>query len=147
VTAVSLLDANVLIALAWPAHSAHSRVRRWFENHGQNGWATCPFTQCAFVRIVSNPAFSPHALSVAEAMRLLRLNVQHPAHRFWPDDIPFNEAVQSFEDRLVGHQQVTDAYLLGLAVHKKGKLATLDKSFATLLRQHGPARASLELLA
>ena len=143
---VSLLDANVLIALAWPTHTAHGRVRRWFENHGQNGWATCPFTQCAFVRIVSNPAFSPHALSVAEATRLLRLNLQHPGHRFWPIDMGFDEAVQSFQGRLVGHQQVTDAYLLGLAVHKKGKLATLDKSIVTLQRSTGPERASLELI-
>jgi uncharacterized protein len=143
---VSLLDANVLIALAWPTHAAHGRVKKWFENHGQNGWATCPFTQGAFVRILSNPAFSPHALSVAEAMRLLRLNVQHPAHRFWPADIRLDEAVQSFHDRLVGHQQVTDAYLLGLAIHKKGKLTTLDKSVVTLLRQNGPERASLELI-
>jgi hypothetical protein len=34
---------------------------------------------------------------------------------------------------LAGHQQVTDAYLLGLAMHKKGKLATMDRAVRTLL--------------
>jgi len=36
------------------------------------------------------------------------------------------------EEKLFGHQQVTDAYLLGLAIRKKGKLATLDRGILTL---------------
>ena len=54
---VFLLDANLLIALAWPEHEAHNRAGSWFARHSRSGWATCPFTQAAFVRILSNPAF------------------------------------------------------------------------------------------
>jgi uncharacterized protein len=128
-----LLDVGALIALAWPTHRAHERVQTWFSRNARQGWATCPFTECAFVRIVSNPAFSPDFLRLPEAVRLLTLNLKHPTHLFWADDLPVEDAVRQFQGRLVGHNQVTDAYLLGLAMHKKGRLATLDESLATLL--------------
>jgi toxin-antitoxin system PIN domain toxin len=128
-----LLDVNVLVALAWPGHEDHERVQVWFGRNADLGWATCPFTESAFVRIISNPAFSPRAVSPQEALRALNINVKHPAHRFWAADIAFGEAVQRFQGRLVGHKQVADAYLLGLALHKQGKLATLDRSLVALL--------------
>ncbi len=142
-----LLDANVLIALAWPTHSAHERVQHWFARNAGQGWATCPFTECAFVRIVSNPAFSPNFLTLPEATRLLALGVKHPTHRFWADDLPAEGAVRHFQGRLVGHNQVTDAYLLGLAMHKKGRLATLDESLATLLDPKGGERDRIVVIA
>ena len=82
-----LLDANVLIALAWPAHEAHSRVQQWFARNSKQGWATCPLTQAAFVRILSNPAFSPHAVTPQEALNVLSTNLQHPGHQFAPNSI------------------------------------------------------------
>jgi len=101
--AAFLLDANVLIALAWPEHEFHERVGRWFAaRHSKSGWATCPITQAAFVRILSNPAFSPNALSVPDAVGVVGT-------------------------RLRGHQQVTEAYLLGLALQHRGRLATMDE--------------------
>ena len=141
-----LLDANALIALAWPSHADHEKTERWFARNARQGWATCPFTECAFVRIVSNPAFSAHALTLPAAIRLLGLNLEHPAHRFWGVDITFAEAVRGFQERLVGHQQITDAYLLGLALHKKGRLATLDQSMAAWLDADHPAHGSVELI-
>lgn len=141
-----LLDANVLIALAWPTHSAHERVQRWFSRNATQGWATCPFTECAFVRIVSNPAFSPNFLTLPEAIRLLTLNVNHPTHLFWSDDLPLEDAVRHFRGRLVGHNQVTDAYLLGLALHKKGRLTTLDESLATLLDSKSTPGETVEVI-
>lgn len=128
-----LLDVSTLIALAWPTHRAHERVQSWFSRNAGQGWATCPFTECGFVRIVSNPAFSPDFLTLPEAVRLLALNLNHPSHHFWADDLPVSDAVRHFQGRLVGHNQVTDGYLLGLAMHKKGKLATLDESVSALL--------------
>jgi toxin-antitoxin system PIN domain toxin len=128
-----LLDVNVLIALAWPGHEAHERVQVWFARNASAGWATCPFTQSAFVRILSNPAFSPHAVSPQDALRGLTISLKHPAHIFWPADVGFGDAVRPFQNRLVGYKQVTDAYLLGLALLKRGKLATLDESLGTLL--------------
>jgi uncharacterized protein len=128
-----LLDVGALIALAWPTHRAHDRVQFWFAGSAKQGWATCPFTECGFVRIVSNPAFSPNFLTLPEAIRLLTLNLRHPTHHFWADDLPVEDAVQRFHGRMVGHNQVTDAYLLGLAIHKKARLATLDEGLASLL--------------
>jgi toxin-antitoxin system PIN domain toxin len=132
-----LLDVNVLIALLWPPHEAHARAQRWFAQNAGQGWATCAMTQAGFVRIVSNPAFSQRVVSPRDALEVLRGSLQHRAHRFWTDDIGFEEAVTQFGRRLNGHQQITDAYLLGLAMHKKGRLATLDKSVATLLPATG----------
>jgi uncharacterized protein len=69
--AVFLLDANVLIALARPEHEFHAKVGRWFLRHSHAGWATSPFTQAAFVRILSHPAFSADALTPESALQVL----------------------------------------------------------------------------
>jgi toxin-antitoxin system PIN domain toxin len=124
--AVFLLDANVLITLAWPDHPFHEKVGQWFVRYSRSGWATCPFTQAAFVRVLSNPAFSAHALTPRNALRVLESNLSLPGHHFWPDAIPVLDAVKVVEHRLTGHRQITDAYLLGLAIHNRGKLATMD---------------------
>lgn len=129
--AVFLLDANVLVALAWPSHQAHTRVGRWFERHSHSGWATCPFTQSAFVRVLSNPLFSDKALTPQNALAVLKENLLLPNHHFWADSISLAEAVRGMEHRLMGHRQITDAYLLGLAIHHHGKFATLDAGVAS----------------
>jgi toxin-antitoxin system PIN domain toxin len=125
--AVFLLDANVLIALAWPEHEFHAKVGRWFARHSRAGWATCPFTQAAFVRVLSNPAFSPDALTLENALRVLESNLLLPGHHFWADSISIPDGLRRGGARLSGHQQITDAYLVGLAIHYEGQLATLDK--------------------
>lgn len=141
-----LLDVNVLIALVWPAHEAHSRVQRWFSRNSRRGWATSPFTQASFVRVLSNPAFSPDAVTPQEAINILDANLKHRFHRFWVDEIGFTEAVNRFRGRLVGHQQVSDAYLLGLTIHKNGKLATLDQGVLALLPLDRPERDRVEVI-
>jgi toxin-antitoxin system PIN domain toxin len=128
----AVLDVNVLAALVWPAHESHNKVQHWFQQHANAGWATCPMTQAALVRIVSNPPFSPNSGSATDAIGLLKTNVEHPSHRFWRDEIGFVEAARPFAARIMGHQQITDAYLLGLAVHTKGKLLTLDRGMRSL---------------
>jgi uncharacterized protein len=135
-----LLDVNVLIALMWPVHENHEQVRSWFRRNSGEGWATCPFTQAAFVRIVSNPAFFPDAVEPQEALDILETNLKDPRHRFWADDVSFLKAVQPFFGRLKGHKQVTDAYLLGLALHKKGKLISLDRGILDLVAEKGMGR-------
>jgi predicted nucleic acid-binding protein len=81
----------------------------------------------ALVRVLSNPAFSPRALTPDGALQVLRRNVDVPEHRFWPDSIDLREAFERMPGALTGHQQITDAYLVALAIHNKGKLATLDR--------------------
>lgn len=141
-----LLDVNVLVALLWPAHEDHGRVQQWFAAHQRYGWATCPFTQAAFIRIVSNPAFSPDAVRPREALDLLATNLMHSSHQFWPDAIGFVDAVQPFCTKLQGHRQVMDAYLLGLVLHKQAKLATLDKAILSLLPDTSTSRSSVVLV-
>lgn len=128
-----LLDVNVLIALMWPAHEGHQRAQNWFGQNAGEGWATCPFTQAGFVRIVSNPAFSRDAVTPKEAMSILAATMRHKAHQFWADEIDVISAAWPYAEQLSGHQQVTDAYLLGLARHKKGKLGTMDRAVLELL--------------
>jgi hypothetical protein len=141
-----LLDVNVLVALLWPPHSAHSTAQNWFGKNAHHGWATCALTEAAFVRILSNPAFTPDAVAPPEAIRVLETNSQHRFHHFWADDIGFAEAVRPFRQRLMGHRQVSDAYLLGLAIHKRGKLATLDRGILSLLPGDSPDRERVELI-
>ncbi len=66
-----LLDVNVLIALMWPAHEGHARAQDWFSRESREGWATYPLTQAAFVRIITNPAFSRDAVALRLLSRLL----------------------------------------------------------------------------
>lgn len=123
-----LLDVNVLISLAWPDHIAHGVVRTWFRKNSGKGWATCPLVQAGFVRIATNPSFSSSSISLEEATEGLRASLDSPNHQFWPDSISWPEAMHDLGIALTGHQQVTDAYLVALAMRHKGKLATLDKA-------------------
>ena len=130
--AIVLLDANVLIALAWPEHEAHERAGRWFARHSRAGWATCPFTQAALVRTLSNSAFSANALSPQNALAVLERNLDLPGHHFWPASLSLTQAVKAVGRSLTGHRQLTDVYLLGLALHNHGRLGTLDKGIAAM---------------
>jgi toxin-antitoxin system PIN domain toxin len=130
---VVLLDVNALLSLLWPASEFHFQVRAWFRDHASDGWATCPMTQCGFVRLASNPALTTDAPTIAEAVDLLQSNLAHPKHVFWPDDLSVMQAIAQSDARLQGHKQITDAYLLGLAIRRKGRLATLDQSLSSLL--------------
>lgn len=141
-----LLDTNLLIALLWPSHERHDLALKWFIRHRAAGWATCPFTQAGFVRIVSNPAFSRDAVQPREAIHVLSANTTAKDHTFWPDELPLAEAVIVTGVRLMGHQQVTDAYLLGLAIRRGGVLATLDQRIAALLETKSAERKALETL-
>ena len=142
-----LLDTNVLIALLWPSHAEHEVAARWFRRHRSAGWASCPLTQSGFVRIVSNPAFSRDAVTPHEASALLAANTAADDHLFWPDDQPFADAAAFAGMRLVGHQQVTDAYLLGMAIRRGGVLVTLDKGIAALTASKSPERKALLVMS
>ena len=142
---VYLLDVNVLVAMMWPPHRFHERANRWFEGLNEARWATCSFTQAAVVRLLSNESFASLLLEPAKAAQLLAENLRRPGHVFWPMDIGYAEAIFPFASRIVGHRQVTDAYLLGLAMHKNGRLATMDRSISTLLSKEAAARFITEI--
>jgi toxin-antitoxin system PIN domain toxin len=141
-----LLDTNLLIALLWPAHNQHEIAARWFATHRSQGWATCPLTQAGFIRVVSNPAFSRDAVHPRDAVQVLAANTASADHLFWSADIPVPNAISFAGLRLLGHQQVTDAYLLGLAIHRGGILATLDRQIGNLVEPGSEQAKSLVIL-
>lgn len=128
---VYLLDVNLLIALSDPMHIHTDPAHRWFDESGKQAWATCPITENAFVRIISHPRYPNAVVDVRAAIEMLRALAGAPGHTFWSDDVSLASVVA--RDALVTNAQLTDVYLLGLAIHHGGKLATLD--------QRIPARA------
>lgn len=129
----SLLDINLLMALASPSHVHHELAHRWFGGLGPEGWATCPITQSGFVRVSSNRHILPEPATPRDAVLLLREWIGQPGHVFWSDDVSIAQSDEFVLDRLVGHRQVTDAHLLALARRRGGRLATLDRSIASLV--------------
>ena len=142
---VALLDVNMLIALAWPSHVHHRIAHTWFAEHSSAGWATCPLTQCAFVRISSNEKIIREAVSPQVALTLLGQIIAHKNHVFWPDDARLTDEVIP-SGLLVGHRQVMDAYLLGLAIHHGGLLVTLDAGVSALLPTQSSQRDALHVI-
>lgn len=128
-TRPALLDTNVLLALAWPSHQHHAPAHRWLTGAARTGWATCPLTELAFVRLSSNPAFSPDAVAPGDALRLLAQIRGRPGYRSWGGSPPI-AGLSAFA--LQGHQQVNDAYLLLVARKHRGVLATFDARIAAL---------------
>jgi len=125
-----LLDLNVLIALADADHRHHSVARAWFERDGETNWATCLLTEAGFIRVMADPRAGGY--DVAKATQILAILTRRPGHRFWPMGEGWSALSAPFAVRLFGHQQVTDACLLGLAVQQEGVLVTMDKAIAYL---------------
>jgi toxin-antitoxin system PIN domain toxin len=120
-----LLDVNLLLALSDPMHIHHESVHRWFAEKGHQSWATCPLTENGFIRIASHPNYPNRPGDVTAVLDIFRQLCEVPGHHFWPEDISILQILES--DAIITHVQITDVYLLGLAVNKRGKLATLDQ--------------------
>ena len=136
---VFLLDVNVLLALAWSNHEQHEVAHAWCAEQRRFRWASCPTTQSAssaspcsrqssngtfpvlmrwsFYRKILNARDTSFGLKIERSMRCWMHSVR----------------------RLVGHQQVTDACLLSLAIRHKGNLATFDHGVLALLASNSPA--------
>lgn len=119
----ALLDTNVLLALAWPNHQHHALVHAWFAKESRYGWATCAVTQLGFVRLSSNSAYTPAAVPPQDAAQLLHELLSDKRHAFWPSPPAARRGIYF---RALGHQQVTDAYLVEVAKRRRGRVVTLD---------------------
>jgi toxin-antitoxin system PIN domain toxin len=131
-----LLDGNVLVALMSADHVHHAAAVRWFTSTTAP-FATCPITQGMLLRMLMRLA----DLNVDAALAVLAQVEAHPRHRFWPDVLSYGDV--SWRG-VMGHRQVTDAYLAALARRHRGKLATFDRGLAVLhadvaLALHAPA--------
>jgi predicted nucleic acid-binding protein len=58
---------------------------------------------------------------------LLKALEEIPGYEFWPDSIGYRAIDGS---KIIGHKQVTDAYLVTLAKARNAKLATFDIALA-----------------
>lgn len=118
-----LLDSSVLIAVALTSHTHHDAARQWLTTTS-HPIATCPITEGSLVREVVRAGDG-----FAAASDLLHGIGRNPRHRFWADDVPYTDVPTT---GLVGHKQVTDAYLAQLARHRNGRVATFDRAMAAL---------------
>ncbi len=141
---VALLDVNLLIALFDPDHVHHELAHDWFEDNRADGWATCPITENAFIRILSNPAYGLPLTRAASLAHALRAFCSSGHHHFWLDDVSLRDD-SLFDLTVVGHRHLTDVYLLGLAKKMGGRLATFDRTIpAKAVR--GAAGKTLEVI-
>jgi len=131
--AVHLLDVNALIALVWDAHRHHDTMVAWFRQHARQGWATCAITQAGFIRVLSQPALGEAASTVAELTDILARNLAQRTHRLLPLDFDFAAVIACCTGGVVGHRQITDAYLLTAAIRAGARLLTFDRGIPQLL--------------
>lgn len=122
----TLLDCNILIALGDASHVHFRAAERWFAHRDLSAFATCAVTQGSLMRHLLRQGI---ARTGRDAALVVRGFEQHPRHTFWTGDLAMTQARW---DGVVGHSQVTDAYLAALARHHGGRVATLDRGFAAL---------------
>jgi len=138
-----LLDVNALIALLWEDHQFHDTMAAWFARHARAGWATCAITQSGFVRVMSQSAVAKPGRSVAELAEVLANNLSHPAHQRLALDFDVTDVMACCTGGVVGHRQVTDAYLLTAAIRAGMKLLTFDTDVGMLLASDTERKAHL----
>ncbi len=125
----ALLDVNVLIALLDADHVAHGVASEWFGTEGRHGWASCPITQNGCVRIMSHHGY-PGTRSPHEVASRLRQATELEQHEFWPDAVSLLDSRQVDTTRVHSPRQLTDVYLLALAVSHNGRLVTFNKAIS-----------------
>ncbi len=130
-----LLDGNVLVALIDSAHVHHPAANKWFMAY-TGRFATCPITQGTLMRLLLRFGAVANAASAAAVLQQL---CSHPRHEFWADDLGYTDIAWT---GVLGHRQVTDAYLAALAQHRGGRLATFDRGLAALHPQVADAIAA-----
>jgi toxin-antitoxin system PIN domain toxin len=139
---VNLFDINLLISLFDPEHAHHDRATRWAVSRPDPAWATCELTLAGFIRVLGNPKATKNPRSADEAWSILRANLASGHHRylgFAPDKPPRLERILA---RCQGHNQVTDALLIQLAISHSVRLATFDAK----LRHLSPDPDAVEVI-
>ena len=139
-----LLDVNVLIALIDPTHVGHDAAHRWFGAEGAASWATCPLTENGVIRIVGHPRYPNSAGSPAAVAPIVARLRALPGHVFWQDDFSLMDCDLIDPARIATPAQVTDTYLLALAVANQGQLATFDRRLSPSAVRRG--RAALHVI-
>ena len=122
----ALFDVNVLIALLDTDHVGHTVATSWFADQLKHGWASCPITENGTARIMARPGYA-NLLSVAAILQRLAMAKATEHYRFWSNDVSLTDAEIFKHHELLGPKQITDRYLLALAVRNKGRFVTFDQ--------------------
>ncbi len=122
----ALLDVNVLIALLDAGHVHHRLAMDWLESAVRHGWASCPITQNGCIRIMSHPEY-PNPFPTSQVAERLGEAAAGEEHEFWPDEISLLDTQVFNWSYILAPREVTDVYLLALAVHNRGRLVTFDR--------------------
>jgi uncharacterized protein len=125
----ALLDVNVLLALLDSDHVDHQKARNWLDGEISHGWASCAITQNGFVRVICQPRY-PSPVPPALAIERLARAVRTKQHEFWPCSVSLLDDHTVIPRNIHGSKQITDAYLLALAVANGGRFVTFDQSVA-----------------
>jgi toxin-antitoxin system PIN domain toxin len=140
-----LLDVNVLVALLDSAHAFSTKAYEWLDTQPRQ-IATCPIVENGVVRVMSSPGYSAtHRATPIQVAQALQSMTGQLDHQFWPDDASILDEKAFDVGRLHGHRQITDAYLLALAVRHRGGLATFDAA-VPLSGVRGATKRHLTLL-
>ena len=141
----ALLDVNVWVALFDDAHQFSERANAFIDRRGTK-IASCPLTENGVIRVMSLPSYGRRGgLPIHQVRQRLQQACQALDHEFWPDDITLRDDEHVDFSRVQGHHQITDLYLLALAVQHGGCLATFDQAVA-LSSVRGATPRHLKLL-
>lgn len=136
----ALLDVNVIIALLDPDHAFHERAHAWWAGNRTHGWASCPLTENGVVRIMSHPGYSKATrFTPGDLLGRLQQFAAQSDHEFWPDSISLRDDRLFNTERIHTSRQLTDVYLLALAVAHKGRLVTFDQGISLSCVHHAKA--------
>lgn len=122
----ALLDVNVLIALHDADHALHEQAAQWFNANARHGWASCPLTQNGCLRIMSQPGYG-QPQPMAKLIAMLRQSTETRYHEFWNDDVSILDRHRFVHPHVHSPRQLTDLYLLALAVKNAGRFVTFDQ--------------------
>ena len=128
----NLLDLNVLIALTDETHQHHRQAKKWMRALAGERWGVCPLTESGYLRITTNPLMHSGNRTLTNSLAVLQDLIDQPGYSYWPITESWAVLTAPFAARITGHQQVTDAYLLGLAVKENGVLVTFDRGLKYL---------------
>lgn len=123
----ALFDVNVLIALLDADHVGHRAATDWFAKNLKHGWASCPITENGTARVMASAGYT-NPFPVAEVLQRLGQAASAGYHQFWPDDLSLTDTAVFIHMELLGPKQITDRYLLALAVKNSGRFVTFDRA-------------------
>jgi toxin-antitoxin system PIN domain toxin len=122
---IALLDVSLLVALFDPEHVHHLVAHDWLADNVGRTWASCPMTENGALRVLATPTLDL-GVPINELVGLLRTFRERTHHEFWPDDLSLLDSALVDAGQVRGYKQLTDVYLLALAVKNGGRLVTFD---------------------